>query len=180
MWWELVIDVLWPGGGRKSTERSVEKADSGTLAVEFRVPGEFKRRLNESGWLADEVIAAGMLRQGKSPSLLAMITGWALIEVLRPRRSKSLPREFALALTADRVVIFAMSRWSEGDGETEYVVKVKRDERGSWRRELVRLTDLPGGGDSTDRMVELAGMEPFPVTWNGDQSADELIELLSR
>jgi hypothetical protein len=46
-------------------------------------------RLNQSGWLADEVLAAGALRQSKQRSLLALVTGVALIEVLRPRRSKS-------------------------------------------------------------------------------------------
>jgi hypothetical protein len=180
MWWELVIDVFWPHGGAKSVERIVEKGASGTLAVEFRVPGAFKDRLNESGWVADEVIAAGVLRQGKAPSLLALVTGLALVEVLRPRRSKSLPREFALAVTADRVVAFAMSRWKEGDGTTDRVVKIKRDERGSWPRESVRLTDLPNGGASKDGTLELAGLERIPVAWDGDQSTDELIEQLGR
>src|SRR5215216_7512604 len=64
--------------------------------------GAFTRGVNESGWLADEVVAAGVLRQGKAPSLAALVTGAALVDVLRPRPSKSLPREFALAVTADR------------------------------------------------------------------------------
>ena len=92
MWWEVVIDVFWPNRGPESVERILDKklTPSGMISVEFRVPGEFKRRLNESGSLADEVIAAGVVRQGKPPSVLGMITGLALIELARPRRSKSL------------------------------------------------------------------------------------------
>jgi hypothetical protein len=179
MWWDVVIDVIWPSRAASSVDRIVEKSSAGTLAVEFRVPGAFKRRLNESGWLADEVIAAGVLRQGKAPSLLALLTGLALIEALRPRRSKSLPREFALAVTADRVVAFAMSPWTEGDGTTDRVVKIKRAEGGSWARELVRI-DLPKASESKDGTLEFAGLERFPVMRDGDQSTDELIELLGR
>lgn len=180
MWWDVIVDVIWPSRAAGSVERIVEKSASGTLAVEFRVPGAFKRRLNESDWLADEVIAAGVLRQGRAPSLLALVTGLALIEVLRPRRSKSLPREFALAVTADRVVAFAMSPWKEGDGATDRVVKIKRDERGSWSHEFARLVDRPKGGESKGGTLELAGLERIPVAWDGDQSTDELIELLGR
>jgi hypothetical protein len=68
MWLELVIDLFTPTREVKSVEHLVEKSQAGKLAVEFRVPGAFARRLNESGWLADEVIAAGRLRQGKAPS----------------------------------------------------------------------------------------------------------------
>lgn len=50
----------------------------------------------------EEVIAAGQLKQGRTPSMAAMVTGAALFEVLRPRRSKSLPKGFALAVTANR------------------------------------------------------------------------------
>jgi hypothetical protein len=180
MWWDLVIDVLWPSRRAARTERIVAKSDSGTLAVQFRVPGEFKRRLNESGWLADEVIAAGELRQGKAQSPLALITGLALIELLRPRRSKRLPRTFALAVTADRVVAFAMSAWSEGDGVTDHVVTIKRGDRGSWPRESARLIDLPKGRESKGGTLELAGVGRIPVTWDGDPSTGELIDLLGR
>jgi hypothetical protein len=178
MWFDVVIDVIWPQRAVESVERIAEKSASGTLAIEFRVPGAFKDHLNESGWLADEVIAAGVLRQGKAPSLPAMLTGLALIEVLRPRRSKSLPREFALAVTADQVVAFAMSPWKEGDGTTDRVVKIKPGERGSWPRESVRLIDLPAGGKRNGGSLDFAGLDRIPVAWDGDQSTDELIELL--
>src|SRR4051794_5012073 len=102
MWLDLVIDVLWPWGESKSIEERVAaRTGADTLGVELSAPDSFKRRLNESGWLADEVVAAGLLRQGKAPSMLAMITGAALVEVLRRRRAKALPREIALAVTAD-------------------------------------------------------------------------------
>jgi hypothetical protein len=107
--------------------RSVDN-NSHTLRVEFGVPGAFKRRLNELA--RDEVIAAGVLEQGKPHSLLALVTGLALIEVARARRCKSLPREFVLAVTADRVVTFAISPWKEGDGETVVALKIKPGERG--------------------------------------------------
>jgi hypothetical protein len=182
MWLEMVMDVFWPSRGPGSVERIVDKklTPSGTIPVEFRIPGELTRCLNESGWLAEEVIAAGVMRQGKPPSLLGMITGLALIEVVRPRRSKSLPREFTLAVTAERVVAFAVSPWRKGDGETDHVIYIKRDERGSWPRESLRMIDPPTGGKLKGRTLELAGLEPFPVTWDGDDSTDALIDLVSR
>jgi hypothetical protein len=176
MWWDVVIDVLWPTGAG-SPAPIADNGASGELAVESRVPRAFTQRLNESGWLSGEVIATGVLRQGKAPSLAALVTGLALIELVRPRPSKALPREFALAVTADRVVAFAMSPWKEGDGTTDRVVKIKRGERGSWPRESVRIIDLP---DGKNRSLELADGERIPVTGDGDQSTDELIELLGR
>src|SRR6266508_2331158 len=104
---DVVLDVvvgLWPSREKRITER----ADPDMLAVQFGQPGAFTRGLNESVWLADEVVAAGVLRQGKPPSLLTAVTGAVLIELAR-RRSKSLPREFVLAATADRVVALAMT-----------------------------------------------------------------------
>ena len=94
MWLEVVIDVLWPGKGPKALEASAERfidgRNSGTLAVECWAPGAFKRRLNQSGWLEDEVIAAGWLEQGRTHSLLALLTGLALIQVARrPSRASS-------------------------------------------------------------------------------------------
>jgi hypothetical protein len=57
------------------------------------------------------------------------------------------------------------------------VVKIKRAERGSWARESVRI-DLPKAGQSKEGTLEFAGSERFPVMRDGDQSTDELIELL--
>src|SRR5262245_26719618 len=106
---ELVLDFL-PGPWRKSEDRGTEllgKMMSDRLYIpETDSPGVIKKALNESGWVDGQVIAAGDLRQGKEPSLVSMATGAALVEVLRPRRSRSLPRHFVLALTGDRVVAF--------------------------------------------------------------------------
>ena len=132
-------------------------------------PGAIKQALNASGWLGDEVIAAGQLRQG---------TG--LIELLRPRRTKSLPRHFVLALTADRVVAF--KAWGEG-GDDEggpYRVRIRPGERGAWPRASVRLVDLPDGARSVGATLAIAA-ERLPVSRpnrDGDPSTDELIELL--
>jgi hypothetical protein len=184
MWWELAIDALWPSKGPKSVERSVEqiveKSTPGTLPVQVAVPRAFTRRLNESGWLADDVIAAGMLRQGRPPSPLALVTGTVLLQTARARRSKSLPRKFALAVTVDRVVAFTMSPWKEGDRVTDSVavVRIKPGER-SWPRSSVRLTDLHKRLGTRGGTLQLADVEPFPVTCDGDPSTDELIELLS-
>ena len=99
MWWELAIDLLWPSRGPKPDEQALERSPGDTLPVQFAFAGAFRRSLDESGWLADEVVAAGMLRQGSPPSLAALLTGAALFQMAR-RPSKSLPREFALAVTA--------------------------------------------------------------------------------
>lgn len=178
--WELVIDLFWPSREIKSIERLAEKVTSGGLPIEWARPEAFKRALNESGWLADEVLAAGLVTQGRTQSLFRMITGLALLEVLRPRRSKSLPREFALAVTHDKVVAFAMNPWKEGDGETVRVVKIKNEQRGSWSRGLVRMIDVSKGRVQDGATLDLAGEEQFPITWGGDPSTDELIEVLSR
>jgi hypothetical protein len=181
--WSAVVEVvidLWPFGRDKPVEPIVVEPGASTVRVELGVPGAFARRLNESGWLAEDVIAAGMLRQGKPYSLFGLVTGLVLIDVVR-RRSKTLPRQFVVALTGERVVAFALSLVSEGDGTGDTVaVKVKRGERGSWPRELVRLIDQTKGFGSKGAMLELGGVDRFPVAWDGDDSTDELIELLSR
>jgi hypothetical protein len=170
MWWDLVIDVFMPTGPEVTLGGRGDKSDPDKLQLWLQNPNSFKNALNESGWVADEVVAAGLLRQGKQPSMLGMITGTALIEILRPRRYKALPKEFTLAITADRVVAFAMSRWTMGEEDsTNYVVKIKHEEVGSWPRGSVRMVD---------GTLELAGTDRFPVSNNGDPSTAELIEVL--
>jgi hypothetical protein len=177
---ELAIDLiglLLPFGRSKPVEPTVVGPGASEIRVDLGVPGAFTQRLNQSGWLDDEVLAAGLLRQGKTLSVLGILTGLALIEVLRPRRSKFLPREFVLAVTADRVVAFALTSWSEGDASgTTVAVKIKRGERGSWPRELVRLTDRASSPVSTGGILELGGVERLPVM---AEDADELLEVLS-
>jgi hypothetical protein len=177
---DLVIDLFWPSREIKSLERLDQHLTAGTLPVEWQRPGAFKRALNESGWLDHEVVAAGMVTQGKTQSLFRMITGLALLEVMRPRRSKTLPKEFVLAVTADRVVALALSPWKEGHGDTVDVVKIKNEQRGSWRRGQVHMSDVSVGRVQSGGTLDLAGDERFPFTWGGDDSTSELIELLNR
>lgn len=91
-----------------------------------------------------------------------MVTGAALFEVLRPRRSKALPKGFAPAVTANRVVAFSAIGVGEEDGENYHVV-VRGSERGSWPREGVSFEGLPGKSDGT---LNLAG-EVVPVCRGG-------------
>jgi hypothetical protein len=175
-----VLDLIVPTGSGKLTERIAEATAGDGLSLESWRPGAIKRALNESGWLDDEVIAAGQLRQGRAPSIVAMVTGWALVEMLRPRCSKSLPAQFVLAVTADRVVAFKAS--GGGDSESNYETRIKPGEGGSWPRELVRLIDLPKGAKSKGATLELGGAERIHVArpnLNGDPSTDELLEVLS-
>lgn len=143
-------------------------------------PGAIRDALNDAGWLREEVVAAGQLRQGKAPSTLAMATGVGLVEVLRPRRSKLLPRHFVLAATAERIVAYKATGGSE-QGSRIYEVRIQPDEQGSWRLGELRLTDLPDGSKSKGGTIALAG-ERFPFArpnLSGDPSTDELIALLA-
>ena len=155
--------------------------ENGHVSVATGSPGAIKLALNQSGWIEDEVVAAGQLRQGRAPTMAGMITGTALIEVARPRRSKSLPRHFVLAATADRV--FAFKAVGGSANETgPYMLRIKPGECASWPRVSVRLLDLPDGAQSTGGTLELEGTEQLPVSrpnLNGDPDTDELIDLLS-
>jgi hypothetical protein len=171
---DVAIDVLMPTG-RNRSERP--NPDDKTIPVEVQVPGAFTRSLNASGELDDEAIAVGTLTQGKPRSVLALLSGLALIDLVRPRRSKTLPREFALAVTADRVVAFAMSAWAEGSEYTTTLVKIKRGARGSWPRELVRVIDQHGNRLVKGGTLEVAG-ERIPVVLDDHDSTKELLEAL--
>jgi hypothetical protein len=176
--WEVMLDVvpdvaglLWPGRKLRTAERS----DPDTLVVQFGVPGAFTRGLNERSWLPDAVLAAGVLRQGKPPSVMTAITGLAIIELAR-RRSKLLPREFVLAVTADRVVAFAMT--TESNDTSTPTIKVRRDELGCWPRRLVRLVDPTKGLLTWGATLKIA-RERIAVVADDDDSTNELVELLS-
>lgn len=165
----FILDLYMPTGSGKLTERLYERTTRGMLVFESRRPHATRRALNGSGWLDDEVVAAGQLRQGTEPSVVAMVTGAALIQLLRPRRSKSLPSQFVLAVTPDRVVAFEAG--GGGDSESNYELRVKPGAVGSWPRELVR---------AVDGVLDLAG-ERIPVArvnLNGDSSTDELLAVL--
>jgi hypothetical protein len=127
------------------------------------------------------VLAAGVLRQGNPYSLFGLVTGFALIDWLRARLAKTLPREFVLGVTAERVIAFALSAVAEGggDGWVE-AVWIKRGERGSWPRHLVRVSDHTNGFGSKGATLELGGLERVPVAWDCGDGTEELIELPNR
>lgn len=141
-----------------------------------------KRALNESGWLDDEVVAAGQLRQGRAPSLVAMFFGFGLWEMFfRPRRCKALPRQFVLAATRDRVLAFASKGRQDEDGGTPYEVIIQHGEAASFARDEVRVADLKEGAKNRQCNVVIGG-ERFPVFAGGlssDPNTDELIALLA-
>jgi hypothetical protein len=112
--------------------------------------------------LGESVLAAGRLRQGKRPSMAAMVTGTALFEVLRPKRSKSLPRSFVLALTPTRVVAFGFIGVSDDDDGENYRAVLRDGVRGSWSREAVSL-GAPTAPGSHDFVLRIGG-EEVPVT----------------
>ena len=152
------------------------------ISIASGAAGAIKQALDQSGWLDEPVIAAGQLRQGKPPTLAGMVTGTALVEVVRPRRSKSLPRHFVLAATADRIVAFKANGGCDEDEDGPYIVRIKPGECASWPRASVRLMDLPDGAQSVGGTLELAGTERLPVfrpNMSGDPDTDELIHLLS-
>ena len=182
MLFELVLDFLpWPESrrARRLGENITERIDRGSILPDA-APDAIKRELNERGWLDEEVIAAGELRQGKEPTVLSMITGLALIELLRPRRSKSVPRHFVLAVTADRVVAFKARSGADGEnGEGPYRLWIKPGERGSWRAGSVRLAARPEDATTIGTLV-LDEVERIPVYRpnDDDPSTDELVAFL--
>jgi hypothetical protein len=179
---EVAIDVFAPGGGPDlNYDLLFDKKDQ--LRVPLAISGAFKDRLNASGWFDEEIVAAGIVSQGKAMSLVSMMTGTALIELARAKRTKSLPREFCLAVTDDKVIALAMSAWSEGsdDGGSDIVVKVKREQVGSWARGWVRIEPDGRRLKSGQRggTIDLAGLEQFPVNWATGSDTEEVIELLA-
>jgi hypothetical protein len=152
------------------------------MALKFQSegPDAIRAAMADSGWVDGEVVAAGQLRQGKAPSMAAMMTGAALVEVLRPRRSKVLPRHFVLVATPDEVLAFKASGGS-GDRSEPYEIRVREGIEGRWPRSDVRITDLEEGPSSKGGTL-IVGGESVPVArpnLSGDPSTDELLRLLS-
>jgi hypothetical protein len=180
---QLIVDFLpWPESrrARRLGEKISERIDRGSVLPGD--PGTIERALNESGLLGEEVLAAGELRQGKEPSVVSMLTGWAVVELLRPRRAKSLPRHFVLAVTADRVVAFKARGGADGEDATgPYRLWIRPGERGSWPTASVRLVDRPEDPKSTVGTLVLDGLERTPVyrpNPEPDPSTDELLDRL--
>src|SRR4051794_8472817 len=107
-------------------------------------PDSIAAYINARELLDEPVIAAGELRQGKAPSMLQMDLGTALMEVLRPPRSKLLPRRFVLAATETRVVAFKAWGGSAEDGD-DYGIALRPGVRASFARDEVELRDLTDG-----------------------------------
>lgn len=141
------------------------------------VPGAIRDYLHHQGWVDEELVAAGHLRQGKPSSMLGLLTGTALVEIARPRRSKLLPRHFVLAVTPTRVLAF--KAWA-GRGEGEYLVGVRPGVRAEFAREHVSLHDLPAGEKSKGGTLRI-GPDRLPVArpnLDGDADTDALFGLL--
>ena len=152
-----------------------------TLTVYPKNGMALKEGLAESGWFQEEVLAAGQLRQGRAPSTLGMVTGAALVEVIRPRRSKLLPRHFALVVTPSEVLAYKASGGS-GEASSVYTMRIKDNVEARFPRTDVRITELEEGEKSKGGML-IVGGESIPVArpnLNGDASTDELLALLSQ
>ena len=179
---QVAIDLFMPDVG-PDLDSLFDKKNPDQLRVPVAEPESFKRRLNLSRWFDEEIVAGGLITQGKAQSLKSMMTGWALVEVVKARRYKELPREFCLAVTDKRVIALGLSPWSEGGGETasiDVVVKVKRGEIASWSRGEIHIepegrrprTGCRGG------TLHLGG-ERVPVNWDADsKQVGELVGLL--
>jgi hypothetical protein len=142
------------------------------------VPGSLRTALESSGWVGEPILAAGAIRQGKKPSMLSMVVGYGLWEVMRPRRSKLLPRHFVLGLTPTRVVAFKALGVSDEDGEN-YRVHIREGDGNSYAREQVSITGLVADGDDREAIMRI-GDAAFPIRTDEDPNTDELIALLAR
>jgi hypothetical protein len=180
---EVAFDLFMPDIG-PDLDRLFDKKNPDQLRVPVAEPESFKRRLNATGWFDEEIVAGGLITQGKAQSLKSMMTGWALVELVKARRYKALPREFCVAVTDKRVIALGLSPWSEGGGETssiDVVVKVKRGEIGSWSRGEIRI-EPDGRRPRTGHRggtLHLGG-ERVTVNWDADSNqVGELVGLLA-
>ena len=110
---EVAADLLLPNPG-PDVDRIFEKKNPDQLRVPLIEKDAFKRRLTQSGWFDEEIVAAGMLNQGNAQSLVSLLTGWALVEMVRGRRCKSLSRDFCLAVTSTGWWRLTSAPWPRG------------------------------------------------------------------
>jgi hypothetical protein len=172
---DLFLDLLPPRQPTNSGNAFLGRIMKDRLYIpETDSPGAIKRALNDNGWVDGEVIAAGDVWQGKEPTVMSMLTGFAAVEALRSRRLKQLPRHFVLAVTRDRVVAF--NTLSTGDEDDLYELWVRPGEAGSWSRESVRITPL---AKATAATLELAGASAPVYRASHDPSTEELFTLLA-
>ena len=127
--------------------------------------------------LGEKVLAVGELRQGSPPSMTSMLTGAALIALLRPRPSKTIPKHFLLAVTPSRVVALHGRGVSDEDGAD--LGAVIGAEAASWSRHEVMVSDLRKESHSVSATLEIPA-ERIPVFDPGMGGAREsaLLEML--
>jgi len=131
--------------------------------------------------IGEEVLAAGELRQGNELSLASMITGTAVISLMRPRQFKAIPKQFILAVTPSRAVFFKGIGVGDEFGD-EYGVIIRGDELASWPRDQVWIDGspdvrMPDGGTL---VIDGDRIPIIRLNVRGDRETDELIEQLSR
>jgi len=146
-------------------------------------PDSMKQAIAESGWVdrevVGEVVAVGHLRQGKAPTTVGMATGFAAWEVIRPRRSKVLPRHFVLAVTPERVIAWKAAGGS-GDDSSHYQLKIFPGEQANFARSSVSVSELVEGPRSKGATMTIDG-KSFPVSrpnLSGDPNTDECLAVL--
>jgi hypothetical protein len=123
-------------------------------------PDAMTDALNATG-IAPGTIAAGHLRQGHQPSMLAMVTGTAVIEVLR-KRIKALPRSFVLAVTPVEVVAFKGVASGQQDVADDLHVDVSPEPAARWPRDDVGIEDFDDA-DCVNLTLRL-GVDRYPVS----------------
>ena len=145
--------------------------------------GVFKLWLNSEGPLEEEVIAAGHLRQGKAQSILSMVLGYGLWEVIRPKRSRLLPRHFILALTESELVAFKATAGGGGaESSGPYEVKMNEEVSERYPRDSVSISGLDKAEKSQGGMLTIGG-ESFPIcrpNMDGDPNTDEFLAILAQ
>jgi hypothetical protein len=150
------------GASLAQTEKARDpEEEMGLLAEVVHGPETMRAQIEER--IGEEAIAAGELRQGKELSVASMITGTAVISLLRPRQ-------------------FKLKGIGVGDEMDEYGVIVRGDEQGSWPRDQVWIEGSPDAR-MPDVGTLVVGGERFPVirlNVRADRETDELIEVLSR
>lgn len=140
--------------------------------------GSFRAALNEAGWTGDEVLAASIVRQGESPSMMGVATGLGLLKLLKRKGAKELPRVFVLAATADRLIAFDARGVGEDDHDT-YHVTIKPGEIASWQRSEASVRDSKDG--ITANAVLLVNGAEVPIAapaGHADAAFEELQALL--
>jgi hypothetical protein len=128
--------------------------------------------------LGEEVLAASALSQGKPPSMLGMVTGAALIGLVKPRASKALPKRFLLAVTPERVVALRGTEISDEDGNSTGAAI--RGEIASWPRGEVSAVPTATEKGSKGGTLRIPGAE-IPVFDRslGDPRERELFDALA-